>query len=130
MIDKKTILIVDDDPDYMFQIGLQVESFGFNVIKAEGRKKGEEILKKTKPDLCIFDLMIETQDSGFILAYKCKQMYPDVPVIIATAVTTETGMVFKVETDEDKSWIKADKLLEKGIRKDQLEREINILLKI
>ena len=130
MKDKKTVLIVDDDPDYMFQIGMQVESFGFNVIKAEGRKEGEEILNKIKPDLCIFDLMMETQDSGFILAYKCKQMYPDVPVIIATAVTTETGMVFKVETHEDKSWIKADRLLEKGIRKDQLEREINILLKI
>lgn len=130
MKDKKTVLIVDDDPDYMFQIGMQVESFGFNVIKAEGRKEGEEILNKIKPDLCIFDLMMETQDSGFILAYKCKQMYPDVPVIIATAVTTETGMVFKVETREDKSWIKADRLLEKGIRKDQLEREINILLKI
>jgi DNA-binding NtrC family response regulator len=130
MENNKTILIVDDDTDYLFQIGIQVESLGFNVIKAVGRKEGEDILNKTKPDLCIFDLMMETQDSGFILAYKCKQMYPEVPIIIATAVTTETGMVFHLETMEDKSWIKADKLLEKGIRKDQLEREINILLKI
>lgn len=130
MENKKLVLLVDDDTDYLFQTGIQLESFGLEVIKAEGRKEAEEILAFTKPDLCIFDLMMETQDSGFILAYKTKQLYPDVPIIIATAVTTETGLVFKVETSEDKSWIKADLLLEKGIRPDQLQREINKLLKI
>jgi len=52
------------------------------------------------------------------------------PVIIATAATAETGITFKVETEEDKNWIKADLYLEKGIRGDQLHREINKLLKI
>jgi hypothetical protein len=74
--------------------------------------------------------MMETQDSGFVLAYKAKKMHPEMPVIIATAVTTETGISFNVETEEDKNWIKADLYLEKGIRGDQLHREINKLLKI
>lgn len=130
MENKKNILIVDDDADYLFQIKMQVESFGFGVITAESKKDAEEVLSTLKPDLCIYDLMMETQDSGFILAYKTKQMYPDVPIIIATAVTSETGLVFNIETSEDKRWIKADLLLEKGIRKDQLEREINKLLKL
>lgn len=130
MENKKNILIVDDDSDYLFQIKLQVESFGFEVITAQSKKDAEEVLSNLKPDLCIFDLMMETQDSGFILAYKTKQIYPDVPIIIATAVTSETGLVFNIETSEDKRWIKADLLLEKGIRKDQLQREINKLLKL
>ena len=88
------------------------------------------MLAETKPDLCIFDLMMETQDSGFVLAYRAKQLYPEVPVIIASAVTSETGLVFKLETLEDKSWIKADIFIEKGIRPDQLQREINKLLEI
>ena len=126
----KLVLIVDDDPDYLLQLDMTVKSFGFETITAGSRKEGEQILETTKPDLNIFDLMMETQDSGFILAYKAKQKYPDVPVIIATAVTTETGITFTVDTEEDKNWIKADLYIEKGIRNDQLLREINKLLKL
>jgi len=126
----KVVLIVDDDPDYLQQLEMTVKSFGFETITAGSRKEGEQILETTKPDLNIFDLMMETQDSGFILSYKAKQKYPDVPVIIATAVTTETGITFKVETEEDRNWIKADLYIEKGIRPDQLLREINKLLKL
>jgi len=127
---RKTILIVDDDADMLDQMKLQVENFGFDVITAAGGKEAEQMLDKQKPDLAIYDLMMETQDSGFILAYKTKKKYPDVPVIIATAVTAETGMMFSLETKEDQNWIKADKYLEKGVRGDQLHREINKLLKI
>lgn len=127
---KKTILIVDDDFDYRTQLKAQIEGFGFEVITAEGRHEAEETLETVKPDLAIFDLMMETQDAGFILAYKSKQKYPDVPIIIASAVTAETGMIFNIETEEDRNWIKADKYLEKGIRGDQLHREINKLLKL
>lgn len=127
---KQTILIVDDDMDYLFQLRLKVERFGFEVITAESQREGEKIIEDFKPDLAIFDLMMETQDSGFVLAYKSKQKYPDVPVIIASAVTSETGMIFNIESESDRHWIKADLYLEKGIRGDQLHREINKLLKL
>jgi DNA-binding response OmpR family regulator len=73
--------------------------------------------------------MMENPDSGFILSHQAKHLYPDLPVILATAVTSETGMVFGVETEEDRKWIKADLYLEKGIRPDQLHAEISKLLK-
>jgi DNA-binding response OmpR family regulator len=127
---KKRILIVDDDIDLLTQMKMHVESFGFDTITAESQKEGEEILEKIKPDLAILDLMMENKDSGFILSYKIKKKYPDVPVIIATAVTAETGLVFGLDTEEERNWIKADQYLEKGVRPDQLQREINKLLKI
>lgn len=127
---KKTVLIVDDDMDYLFQMKLKVEQFGFETITADGQKEAEMIIETTKPDLAILDLMMENEDSGFILAYKIKRKYPDVPIIIATAVTAETGMTFDVNSDENKQWIKADLFLDKGIRADQLQKEINKLLKI
>lgn len=127
---KKVVLIADDDIDYLAQMKMQIESFGFEVLQAESRKQAEEILETVQPDLAIFDLMMETQDSGFVLAYKARRKYPEMPIIIATSVTKETGLVFKVETEEDKNWIKADLYLEKGIRIDQLHREINKLLKL
>ena len=74
--------------------------------------------------------MMENDDSGFILCYKIRKKYPDVPVILATAVSRETGMSFSIDTEKEKSWIRADRYLEKGIRAEQLDQEIMKLLKI
>lgn len=129
MENKKNILIVDDDIDQLEQISLFVTNFGHNAITLGSEKEAIKYLETNKPDLAIFDLMMEKEDSGFILSYKIKQKYPDVPVIIATAVTAETGLIFGVDDNSEKSWIKADAYLEKNIRPDQLQRELNRLLK-
>lgn len=128
--ENKLILIVDDDADYLFQMELMVKSLGFRVKTAESQAEAEKVLETTKPDLAIFDLMMEQEDSGFILAYKAKRKYPQLPIIMASAATAETGYNFDLYNDNNKNWIKADLYLEKGIRSDQLHREINKLLKI
>jgi two-component system, OmpR family, response regulator len=83
-----------------------------------------------KHDIAVFDLMMENDDSGFILCYKLKRRYPDVPVILATAVSHETGMSFGLDSEQERAWIRADRYLEKGIRAEQLDQEIMKLLKI
>lgn len=127
--EKKLVLIVDDDPDYLFQMKHHVQSFGFEVATAESVSEAEKALER-KPDLAILDVMMETQDAGFILAYKIKKQNPETPVIIASSVTAETGLNFSLDTSQDKQWIKADLYIEKGIRSDQLHREISKLLKL
>ena len=127
---KKTVLIVDDDIDSLTQLSIQLRNMGFDVISGENQKEGEELINKVKPDLAIFDLMMDNKDSGFILSYKMKKKFPDVPVIIATAVTAETGIMFGLNSEEEKRWIKADLYLEKGLRFDQLKVQINKLLKL
>ena len=130
MKNQKTVLLVDDDVDYLFQMRFQLERIGFKVVTAESQNEAEEFIKILKPDLAIFDLMMEHEDSGFILCYKMKRMHPDVPIILATAVSSETGIVFSVGSEEERKWIKADLYLEKGIRPDQLQKEIFKLLKL
>lgn len=127
---KTSVLLVDDDIDYLEQLKLQITQYGYEVTTAESRKEAEELLQQFKPNIIITDLMMESQDSGFVLAYQAKRLYPDVPVIIATNVTSESGLKFNLDTTEEKSWIKADLYLEKGIRGDQLHREISKLLKL
>ena len=127
-MNEKKILIVDDDPDYLFLLENQISRMGFEVIKAESEKEGTEALETTRPDLAIIDLMMENADSGFILSNKIKTKYPETPVILATAVSSETGMVFGLDSEEDRKWIKADRYLEKGIRPEQLKAEINKLI--
>ncbi|MEI7490828.1 MAG: response regulator [Bacteroidota bacterium] len=131
MTTKKTILIVDDDQDYLYQLKARVESFGFQTLLAESQKEAEELILKTKPDLAILDLMMENEDSGFILCYKMKKKYPEVPIIIATGVAAETGISFDINDENNRKWIKADLFLEKGIRKEKLKEEIdNLLIKM
>ena len=125
----KTILLVDDDLDYLFQLRLKVEQFGYKTVTAESQKEAEEIIGTLKPDLAILDLMMEQEDSGFILCYKIKKKYPDVPIIIVSGVAAETGIVFDVHDENNRRWIKADCFLEKGIRSDLLKLEIDRLIK-
>jgi two-component system phosphate regulon response regulator PhoB len=130
MKNQKTILLVDDDMDYLFQMKFQLERFGFKVISAESQREAEELIKTIKADLAIFDLMMENEDSGFILCFKHKRKYPDVPIILATAVSAETGLSFGISSEDERKWIKADLYLEKGIRPEQLQNEIIKLLKL
>jgi CheY-like chemotaxis protein len=125
-----TILIADDDPDYLFQTVSNLERAGYKTVAVESQAEAESVISRFKPDLAIFDLMMESDDSGFILCYKIKKKYPEVPVILATAVSRETGMSFSLDSEKEKSWIRADKYLEKGIRAEQLDMEVMKLLKL
>ncbi len=125
-----TVLLVDDDPDYLFQVAFYLRKAGFEVMTVESQAEAEQVITRLKPDIAVFDLMMENDDSGFILCYKLKRKYPDVPVILATAVSRETGITFGLSSGQDREWIRADLFLEKGVRPEQLEQEIRKLLKI
>jgi len=117
---KKTILLADDDPDVIFQVKHHLERWGYEVVAVESREEAERYLEGACPDLAILDLMMEEEDSGFILSYRIKKCRPEVPVIISTAVAAERGISFDINSPGSKSWIKADHYLEKGFRLEQL----------
>lgn len=124
----KTILVVDDDEDFRLQQEMQLKAAGFEVLTAGGQEDAEEILLESQPDLALVDLMLEDMDGGFSLCYHIKKVYPSLPVILVTGVTRETGLEFEVTTEEERSWVKADVVLAKPVRFEQLKREIARLL--
>jgi two-component system, OmpR family, response regulator len=123
------VLLIDDDIDFLIQEKMQLETDGHEVTTAETVQEALDTLNKMRPDLVIVDLMIDDMDSGFTICHKVKKKDPKIPVIMVTAVTSETGLVFDAATDDEKSWLKADALLAKPVRFDQLKREIARLLK-
>ena len=123
----KLILLVDDDEDFLLQTRMALEAAGYKVAPMPGMKEAEQFLTEQRPDLVISDLMMEHMDAGFVLCHHVKKRDPTIPVILVTAVTSETGMEFEANGDE-RSWIKADALLAKPVRIEQLKREINRLL--
>jgi CheY-like chemotaxis protein len=125
---KATILIVDDDPDIIEQLTLLIGNMGYEVISAGGQVEAEKILMAVKPDLAVIDLMMEEMDSGFILAHEIKKLYPETPVIVLTSVKSATGLSFATVSPEQQSWIKADRLLDKPVRPEQLKNELSRLL--
>ncbi|MBN1825844.1 MAG: response regulator [Candidatus Eisenbacteria bacterium] len=125
----RTVMVVDDDLDFLETMKLRLEGAGFRVLTAESVPDAEAILDETRPDLAIIDLMMEHIDSGFTLAHKIKRKDPSIPVIMITGVTAETGLMFETDTKRERSWTKADVLLDKPIRFEQLEREMARLLR-
>jgi CheY-like chemotaxis protein len=126
----KTILVVDDDIDLLEQVAFVLASDGYNIIKAQGQKEGEEALLASIPDLAVLDLMMENMDSGFVLCHHVKRLYPDTPVILLTAVKAATGLDFHPQSDEAASWVKADVVMDKPVRPEQLRNEARRLLKL
>ena len=125
---KKTILVVDDDSDILDQVTAILSNAGYEVVSAEGQASAEEALLKMKPDMAIVDLMMEEKDSGFVLSYHIKKLYPGTPVILLTAVTGATGLSFASQSEEAQSWTKVDRMLDKPIRSEQLKAEVQRLL--
>jgi two-component system, OmpR family, response regulator len=127
-VKKKTILAVDDDFDLLEQMVAILKSAGYEVVSADSRAAAEEALLKTKPDLAVLDLMMEEKDSGFVLSYQIKKLYPGTPVVMLTAVAGATGLSFTAQHQEAKSWTKVDKILDKPVRPEQLKAEVRRLL--
>jgi two-component system, OmpR family, response regulator len=125
---KPVVLLVDDDEDFLFQQRTRLQDAGFDVITAQGQSQAESILADRHPDVAVVDVMMENPDGGFVLCHHIHQKKPPIPVVLVTSVNSETGMDFGITTDEDRDWIKADALLSKPIRFEQLRGEIDRLL--
>jgi CheY-like chemotaxis protein len=67
-MEKKKILIVDDDIDVIAIIKTILESEGFEVISAINKVEGIQKAKEHKPALAILDVMMTTHFEGFELA--------------------------------------------------------------
>jgi len=125
---KTNILVVDDDKDILDQLVTVLTEAGYEVVAAEGETQAEERLIDARPDLAIVDVMMENQDSGFMLSHKIKKLYPGTPVIILTSVSSVTGFKFPLEAGGEKPWIKADSFLNKPVRPELLRNEVKRLL--
>lgn len=124
----KKILVIDDDIDLLDHITLILKTDGYEVVQAQGQEEGEAAIRSTTPDLAIIDLMMENMDSGFVLCHQIKRLHPETPVIILTAVKSATGLDFSAKSSDAASWIKADLLLDKPVRPEQLRNEVKRLI--
>jgi len=83
----KYILVVDDDPDLVESVAMNLESRGFEVGKAYDGVEGLESIKKRRPDLVVLDVMMPRKDGYAVCAeLKGDSQLKEIPVILLTAV--------------------------------------------
>ncbi len=114
-MNKKTILIIDDDIDLVEIIRVTLENENFVVIDAQNGDRGLAMARDRQPDLILLDVMMSKVDEGFQVAYELRGNgdTKDIPILMLTAVVDQTGFDFNPEKDAD--FLPVDEFLEKPI---------------
>ncbi len=125
---KKKILLVDNDVDFIDLNKAVLENNGFDVVAAFSGREALTKVQFEQPDLIVLDLMMEKHDTGFAVAksLKADPRYKSIPILMLTAVGSETGMDFS--QDLDGYWMKTDAYLSKPVMPEDLVKKISELL--
>ena len=128
MGDKKKILIIDDNINFVKMNGSVLEAGGYEVESAFNAEEGFTKVEYGQPDVIVLDLMMERHDSGFTLAKRLKEhpIFRSIPILMLTAVGEATGFKFSMETDG--YWMKTDDFADKPIEPDLLLEKVGQLI--
>ena len=80
MNDKKTILLVDDEPNIRLVLGAVLERAGFGIITAEDGFAALRAIQRSMPDLVITDLRMPHMN-GFELLSVLRSRFPELPTV-------------------------------------------------
>jgi two-component system NtrC family response regulator len=83
----ETILIVDDEKNYLVVLEALLSSEGYEIITANYAKDALHLIEESDLDLIITDMKMPAM-SGMELLVESKKMKPEVPVIMMTAFGT------------------------------------------
>lgn len=125
MSDEKKVLIVDDDVDFLEANRVALEASGFEVITAPDSREGVRMAEAEIPDLIILDLMMERLYAGFsaVEALHAHEQTRDIPIIMVSGVTTETG--FRIDAEGEKpEWLRVVEFVNKPIDPVELARKV------
>jgi len=86
MEEQITILLIDDEDDFLFMTSKSLEQSGFLVRTAEGGEKGLQMMRDKLPDLVLLDLNMPEPDGHQVCdIIKNNPALRHIPVIILTA---------------------------------------------
>jgi two-component system phosphate regulon response regulator PhoB len=96
------ILVIDDEPDLLELVRVNLDQAGYRVEIAESGRKGLERVRSSPPDLVVLDLMLPDVSGKEI----CRQIRADrelegIPIIMLTARAAEVDRVVGFELGAD-----------------------------
>lgn len=87
-MEKKKILLVDDEIDFLQLLKLRLEANDYNVITAMNGKDALEEFKREKPDMLILDVMMP-EINGLEVLREIRKDDQKIPIFIITAFSNE-----------------------------------------
>ena len=129
MAKKKTVLVVDDDPDFVAATRAVLEGAGYAVESASSGSKGLERVRRGGIDCVLLDIMMSRDTEGFHVAQDLKSdpATAEVPIIVLTSISRKTGFEFSPETDG--GFLPVEAFLDKPVDPDVLLKRVAEVLK-
>jgi CheY-like chemotaxis protein len=128
-MNRKKILIIDDDPSFLEICSAILEESDYQVDTASSSKEGLEKLVSQRPDLLLLDIMMATMDEGLNFATSMRQSegLSKIPIMIVSAQPdAEKG--YQRSVDKEMDWISADMFMEKPINPQDLLHNVRLLI--
>ena len=124
-----TILIIDDDPDFVAIAKVILETKQYKVRFAYDPDEGLAKLEEESPDALILDVMMGKGAEGFVFARKIRKdpRFAEMPILMLTSMREQTGFDFPGERIHSR-FLPVDDYIEKGVEPHVLLEKIEQLL--
>ena len=111
--DLKSILVVDDDPDFQDALATLLQSRGYVVSSADNGAQALQRLRESDPPcLILLDLMMPVMDGHEFLAHRnADPLLAEVPVVVLTAGRHPRGSVVPSTADVLYKPFESDRLI-------------------
>jgi CheY-like chemotaxis protein len=94
MSDRRTVLVVDDEPDVLLLCRVNLEFEGYEVIEAADGEEAMERVRSARPDVVLLDVMMPKMDGWQVLAaIKEDPELADIPVVMLTAKVQDQDQI-------------------------------------
>jgi DNA-binding response OmpR family regulator len=102
-VDKKKILIVEDDADFAKITKRNLETTGkYEVYTEDDGERALAVVQKVKPDIILLDLMMPGMSGfGICKSLKSKERFSAIPIIIVSAKADKTDKVSCLDMGAD-----------------------------
>ena len=97
---KKTILVVDDEPDIVLGLRDALEFEGFRVIAASKGKEAITLARSEAPDAIVLDLMLPDVN-GYAVCEELRRINALVPIVMLTARSQEPDKIRGLDAGAD-----------------------------
>ena len=106
-MERKKILVVEDEADFSRALQAVLEHEGFEVHTATTGKEGLTLAKSLTPDLIILDVMLPELDGYKVCRLlKYDERYKKIPIIMLTARAQEEDKILGKQTGADVYMVK------------------------
>jgi len=129
MTERKKLLIVDDDPDFVAGIKAILDTAEYETDVAYNPKDGFAALKARRYDLLLLDIMMGRGAEGVMMARKIRKdpALRDLPVLIITGIREQIAFLFPGQAVHP-HFVPLDELLEKPVEPELLLEKVGALL--